>query len=59
MCTDAANDDAAVLERELGHEVDIAWPDAFDDLAALGAFTVIQATSVAHDVDASRRACRA
>ena len=26
-------------------------PDAFDDLAALGAFTVIQATSVAHDVD--------
>ena len=40
-----------MLQRELGHELDAAFPDAFDDLAALGAFTVIQATSVAHDVD--------
>ena len=39
------------LQHALGHEVEPAAPDAFDDLAALGAFTVIQATSVAHDVD--------
>ena len=50
-CTDAIDDVAKVLQRELGHELDAACPDAFDDLAALGAFTVIQATSVAHDVD--------
>jgi amidase len=50
-CTDAVDDAAKVLQRELGHELDIAFPDAFDDLAALAAFTVIQATWVAHDVD--------
>ncbi len=51
VCIDAVDDAANVLQRELGHEVEPAFPDAFDDLAALGAFTVIQATSVAHDVD--------
>ncbi len=49
--TDAVDDAASVLQRELGHELEIAFPDALDDLAALGAFTVIQATSVAHEVD--------
>jgi amidase len=56
-CTQAVNDLAAVLQRELGHEVELAWPDAFDDLAALAAFTTIQATTTAHDVD--RLAARA
>ncbi|MEX1006937.1 MAG: amidase [Acidimicrobiia bacterium] len=51
VCTDAVNDLAAVLQRELGHEVEVASPDAFDDLAALVAFTTIQATTTAHDVD--------
>jgi amidase len=51
VCTDAVNDVAAVLERELGHEVEVASPDAFDDLSALLAFTTIQATATAHDVD--------
>lgn len=51
VCTDAVNDVAAVLQRELGHEIEPAWPDAFDDVSALAAFTTIQATSTAHDVD--------
>ena len=50
-CTEAVEAAAHILERELGHEVEPAWPEAFDDLAALGAFTIIQATAVAHDVD--------
>ena len=51
ICTEAVDDAANILERALGHEVEPAWPEAFDDLAALGAFTIIQATSVADDVD--------
>jgi amidase len=49
-CVDAVADAVAALEL-LGHDVEPAAVDAIDDLAALGAFTVIQATSVAHDVD--------
>jgi amidase len=49
-CVDAVADAVVALES-LGHDVEPAAVDAIDDLAALGAFTVIQATSVAHDVD--------
>jgi amidase len=49
-CSDAV-DDAAELLQLLGHEVvtDVG-PDALDDLSALAAFMVIQATAVARDV---------
>ena len=59
VCTDAANDVAAVLERELGHEVDLAWPDDFDDLSALAAFTRDPGNLDRARCRASRSACRA
>jgi amidase len=49
-CTEATRD-AAVLLQSLGHEVlEDDGPTALDDLDALVAFTVIQASAVAHDV---------
>jgi amidase len=53
-CVDAATD-AAELLQSLGHDVVDDSPDALDDLAALASFSVIQATAVAHDVDALSR----
>jgi amidase len=50
-CVGAVDDAVHALQDALGHEVEPAALGAFDDLAALGAFTVIQAVSVAHDVD--------
>lgn len=49
-CARAAADIAAMLDEALGHEVEAAGPPALDELAALAAFTIIQATSAAHDV---------
>lgn len=49
-CTDAVNDIAGVLERELGHDVEISWPDAIDDLGALVGFTTIQTVAVGQDI---------
>jgi amidase len=58
QCMDAVKDAAVLLRNALGHEViPTDGPDALDDIAALAAFSTIQATSTAHDVD--RLAARA
>ncbi len=50
-CVSAADDVATFLERDLGHHVEIAAPDALDDLELLGNFLTIMGASTARDVD--------
>jgi amidase len=50
-CTSAADDVAALVERDLGHHVEIAAPAALDELELLTNFLTIMGAATARDVD--------